>query len=709
MKQLFLNIKSGDVELIETPKPTAKENYVIVETLYSVVSAGTERSLASFGNKNLLQKAIERPDQLKKVLEKISTDGLLTTIEAAFNKLEEPMPLGYTGVGRIIECGKNTSEYFVGDIVAMVGQAYHSEINRVNKNLITKVSNDEKVIKQAAFAALGGIALQGIHQSDVKPGETVAIIGMGLLGHITARILNAYGCDVIGLDINNKELLDTKLKAFILTTDKNLIDSVNSLTKHRGVDKVIITASTSSNDPVDIAAAIARDKAIICMIGVTKMELDRRPFYEKELTFTMARSYGPGRYDLNYEEKGIDYPIGHVRFTEGRNIEEFIRLIENNKINLTDLITHIYDFKESSDAYNLITNNPNNEKYIGILFNYLESESKNDDKIILNKKPILNPDNISIGIIGGGAFARSTLLKNMKKSKKFNFRSIATTGGISSAQTTKMYKFDYATNNYSDLLADDSIDLIVISTAHNSHAAFVIEALNNNKNVYCEKPLCLNMEELNQIEKAYSLSKGELFVGLNRKHSPFIRQIKKDISTSSSNIYNYQCNAGHIPKDNWNQDENIGGGRIIGEAIHFVDTLQFLEGNDITNIITTYAKNDNGSKDNAVMTISFSNGSVGTIIYTSVGSKKFPKEKLVVHSTGKTFEMTNYLKLVKYSTISKNKSKLRQNKGFLEEYDFIYNVLVGNQKNIYINSTFNNHRQLMMSLENSIELTPNEK
>ncbi len=328
MKQLFLMVNDGTVKLIDTPHPTVKDNHVIVETYYSVISAGTERGLTSFGGKNLIQKALERPDQVKKRSQrKCQQMVFLTTLDAAFTRLNEPMPMGYSAVGKVIACGRGVTEVEMGDIVAMAGQAYHSEVNRVNKNLIAKIPKEFSDYRQGALCALGGIALQGIHQAQVVPGETVAVIGLGLLGHITSRILDAYGCNVIGYDVVDKSLPATNLKAFVNSTNENAEDITKSLTKGRGVDKIIITAAANSNAPMDLAAAIARDRGTICMIGVTQMNIDRRPYYEKELTFTIARSYGPGRYDSNYEEKGIDYPIGHVRFTEGRNIEEFMRLI----------------------------------------------------------------------------------------------------------------------------------------------------------------------------------------------------------------------------------------------------------------------------------------------------------------------------------------------------------------------------------------------
>lgn len=358
MKQLFLNVKDGSMKLIDQPMPTVKENMALVETLYTVVSAGTERGLASFGGKNLVQKALERPDQVKKVLEKLSTDGIVTTIESAFNKLAEPMPMGYSGVGRVISCGKGVTEVQAGDLVAMVGTAYHCEINRVSRTMLTKIPEELQDYRQAAFCALGGIALEGIHQAEVVPGETVAVIGMGLLGHIVSRILNAYGCDVIGYDVVDKTMPGTNLKAFINSGDDSAVDMTKALTRGRGVDKVIITAAANTNAPMDLAAAIARDRGIICMIGVTQMNIDRRPYYERELSFRIARSYGAGRYDATYEQKGIDYPIGYVRFTEGRNIEEFVRLLAQERISLSDIITHEIPFAQAAEAYEMITEEP---------------------------------------------------------------------------------------------------------------------------------------------------------------------------------------------------------------------------------------------------------------------------------------------------------------------------------------------------------------
>ncbi|MCI9132635.1 MAG: Gfo/Idh/MocA family oxidoreductase [Lachnospiraceae bacterium] len=705
MKQLFLAVNDGSVHVVDTPAPTVKENTVIMENLYSVVSAGTERSLTSFGGKNLLQKAMERPDQVKKVTEKMSTDGILTTVEAAFGRLKDPMPMGYTAVGRVVETGKGVTEVATGDIVAAVGQAYHSEVNRVGKNLVVKVPDEIGDLRQAAFSALGGIALEGIHQAEVTPGETVAIIGLGLLGHITARILDAYGCDVIGYDVVDKTLPGTRLKAFINSGDDHAAELTKSLTHGRGVDKVIITAATDSNAPIDLSEEIARDRAIICMIGVTKMELDRRPFYQKELTFKIARSYGPGRYDNSYEESGVDYPIGYVRFTEGRNVEEFIRLLSEKRLDITDLITHVIPFDEAEKAYEMITKNPNHERYIGVLLKYEENEAKwshvvKTRALHLVEKKVVQKEQINLGLIGAGLFARTTMLPVMQANGNYYFKGLATTGGIASAQANEVYPFEYTTNDYKRLLEDSNIDLIAVSTQHNSHGKFIVEALDAGKNVYVEKPLCLTLEELDRIENAYERNSGELFCGLNRRHAPLIQEIRKELQTNKiPAVYDYIANAGYIPPDHWTQDEAKGGGRIIGEAVHFIDTIQSLDGSELVKVDVSFAANSAyPKKDNAMITLRFASGAIGNIIYTSMGSKKYPKEQLRVFSSGSVYELDNYVGLSKYGSNKRREVKLKQDKGFSKEYSYIYEVLKGSRENSGIRDAIIGHRMLLEAM-----------
>lgn len=706
MKQLFLSVSNGQVQVVDTPAPAIKDNTVLVESLYSVVSAGTERSLASFGGKNLIQKALERPDQVKKVTEKMSTDGVLTTMEAAFGRLKDPMPMGYTAVGRVAAVGRGVTEISAGDMVAAVGQAYHAEVNRVGKNLVVPVPKELTDVRQAAFAALGGIALEGIHQAEIMPGEMVAVIGLGLLGHITARILYAYGCDVIGFDVADKTLPGTKLKAFINSSDDDAADMAKNLTKGRGVDKVIITAATNSNAPIELSQEITRDRGIICMIGVTQMNLDRRPFYQKELSFKIARSYGPGRYDSSYEEEGFDYPIGYMRFTEGRNVEEFLRLLATGRLCITDLITHVIDFSKASDAYQMITQNPNQEKYVGVLLKYEENTEKWESVVEtqavarINKKKA-NKEQICLGLIGAGIFARNTMLPVMRDNGLYHFRGLATTGGIATAQANEVFPFEYTTNDYSKLLEDPEIDLIAISTQHNSHAKFVVEALKSGKNVYVEKPLCLTLEELEEIETVYNTSEGELFVGLNRRHAPLIKEIRKELQTDKiPAVYDYIANAGYIPPDHWTQDERKGGGRIIGEAVHFIDTIQYLDGSRLTDLKVSFADNPAyPKKDNAVITLRFESGAAGTVIYTSMGSKKYPKEQLRVFSNGAVYEMDNYVGLRKYGNSKKSEMKLKQDKGISNEYQYIYDVLKGMRKNDCIKQAIDAQEMLLKEIE----------
>ena len=690
------------MKLIDQPMPTVKENMALVESLYTVVSAGTERGLASFGGKNLIQKALERPDQVKKVMEKLSTDGIVTTIESAFNKLAEPMPMGYSGVGRVIACGKGVTEVQAGDLVAMVGTAYHCEINRVSRTMLTKVPEELADYRQAAFCALGGIALEGIHQAEVVPGETVAVIGMGLVGQIVCRILNAYGCDVIGYDVVDKTMPGTRLKAFINSGDDNAADMTKALTRGRGVDKVIITAATNSNAPMDLAAAIARDRGIICMIGVTQMNIDRRPYYERELSFRIARSYGAGRYDSTYEQKGIDYPIGYVRFTEGRNIEEFVRLLAQGRISLADIITHEIPFEKAAEAYEMITKNPNHERYIGVLLKYDENDTKWQSRIENPKaKRAASGEKIRLGLIGAGNFVRSTMLPIMKETGLFEFRGLATTGGVGGAQANDGTPFGYTTNNYQELLSDPEIDLIAVSTQHNSHAKFVIEALKAGKNVYCEKPLCLTLDELTAIKEAYEQSEGELFVGLNRRHAPLIQQIKREMKTDQiPAVYDFIGNAGFIPKDHWVHDEAAGGGRILGEACHFVDLIQYLDGSHLEDLTVTAASNNAyPMNDNVLITLRFASGAIGNIVYSSMGSKKYPKEQLRVLSNGSVYEMDNFIRLKKYGSTKSVKEKLKQDKGIHAEYEYICKVLRGLEKNTVIADAFRGQELLIKAMQ----------
>ena len=535
---------------------------------------------------------------------------------------------------------------------------------------------------------------------------------MGLLGHIVSRILNAYGCDVIGYDVVDKTMPGTNLKAFINSGDDSAVDMTKALTRGRGVDKVIITAAANTNAPMDLAAAIARDRGIICMIGVTQMNIDRRPYYERELSFRIARSYGAGRYDATYEQKGIDYPIGYVRFTEGRNIEEFVRLLAQERISLSDIITHEIPFAQAAEAYEMITKNPKHERYIGVLLKYDEENKEKWNGTIHNPeaKKSVSGDKIRLGLIGAGNFVRSTMLPIMKETGLFEFRGLATTGGVGGAQANSGTPFAYTTNDYKELLADPDIDLIAVSTQHNSHAKFVIEALNAGKHVYCEKPLCLTLDELQQMKEAYEKSEGELFVGLNRRHAPLIQQIKKDLKTDQiPAVYDFIGNAGFIQKDHWEHDEAAGGGRILGEACHFVDLIQYLDGSELADLNVTAASNNAyPMNDNVLITLKFASGAVGNIVYSSMGSKKYPKEQLRVLSNGSVYEMDNFIRLKKYGSTKTVTHKLKQDKGIKAEYEYICQVLKGKEKNTVIQDAFRG-QELLIKAMNKVKTDENAR
>lgn len=699
MKQIFLMVNDGTIKTIETPAPSAKENTVIVETMYSVISVGTERVLSSFGGKNLLQKIAERPDQASQVVNKMLTDGIITGLEAAFGKLNEPMPIGYSGVGRVVQCGTGVTDIKPGDLVAMAGTAYHSEVNRVGRNLVVKLPERFPDVRQAAFCALGGIALQGIHQAGVVPGETVGVVGLGLVGHIVARILSAYGCDVIAYDISDKSLPGTRLKAFLQSTGENVEEATKALTGNHGVDRVIITASTNSNAPMDLAVSILRDRGTICMVGVTQMNIDRRPFYKKELTFTIARSYGPGRYDANYEEKGVDLPVGYVRFTEGRNLEEFVRLVDTGRLDLSELITHEIPFENAADAYEMITVNARNVRYIGILLKYGQDARKWAPRI---ERPApaqrMKPgQSVTVGIIGAGGFVRSTVLPLMKADGHFVFRALATTGGVNAPQADSIQPFSYITGDYADLLRDPKIDLIAVCTNHNSHAKFIVEALEAGKHVYCEKPLCLTLEELDRIEAARQKAPGELFCGLNRRFAPLIQEVRQKLATDRiPAMYDYIMNAGYVPEDHWTQDEKVGGGRIRGEACHIIDLIQYLDGSELRELRLSFLENQAYPKrDNALITLRFLSGAVANIVYSSMGSKKYPKEQLRVLTKGSVLEMNNFISLKAYGRVHVRKIKLRQDKGIRQEYEYMREVLSGTRENTAIQDAMVGTRLLL--------------
>lgn len=689
MKQLFLDIKIGKLVLVNTPKPLIKDNHVIVETKYSALSLGTESMLVSFGQKNILEKIKARPDDFKILLSKMKNDGIINTIESAFNRLSEPIPVGYSGVGKVISVGDKVDNIEIGDNVAMMGTAYHSEINLVNNKYLVKVEDDDKKIKSAAFAALGAISINGIRQSNILGGDRVAIVGFGLIGRITSKILKAYGCSVTAFDVFNLNQEVDYLDDFININNDDSLGELENFESSPVFDSVIICAATNDKSPFELATKIVKRRGIVCLVGVAKIEIDRDIFYDKEIIFKIARSYGAGRYDNDYEKSSRDYPGYLVKYTAGRNLNEFIRLINSNQVNLEDLVEDIVDLNSIPERFDQIISN----KMHGVLIEY----SKPDYPIDTIKKADFKIDNknrINIGLIGTGNFSKNTLLPFMEKTNRFNFYGLASTGGVSIAQAGYNFDFKIKTNDYKKLLSNPDIDLIIIATQHNSHADLIIEALEQGKHVYCEKPIAISLDQLERVKKAYYSSKKSLMIGFNRRYSPIVNQIKRRLEKASpKKIYNYYINSKKSTSKQWIDDLTISGGRHIGEAIHFIDLIKYIDNSSIQDLKLT-----NLDKTNFIYTLRLSSGSIGNVIYSTIGSNAFPKEEITINYDGITERIINFTRTIKYTNFKRFDIRLRQQKGFKEEFNYFYNV-IKNESVYDIHDVFTTHELILKSLK----------
>jgi len=673
MKQLLQNYKAGELKVEEVPTPMLKPGGVIVKNHYSLVSAGTEKAVIEFAKQSLAGKAHSRPDLVKQVLNKVKTDGLLSTYHAAMQRLDEPLPLGYSCAGEVIEVGYGASEFSKGELVACAGGGYasHAEEVFVPKNLVVKIP-DNVSTEEAAFVTLGAIALQGVRRAELTPGERVAVIGLGLLGQLTAQILNAYGLPVLGLDVSQRQVE----KAHKLGLQEGAVigqDAVekvaSSFSNGQGVDAVIITAATKSNEPVELAGRISRNKGRISVVGDVKMDVPRKIYYEKELDLRISRSYGPGRYDPNYEEKGVDYPIGYVRWTEKQNMEEFLRLISIGRVDVKPMITHTFKIADALEAYKLILENPDKEDFTAVLLEY-DPAKEHAPTVILSRgeKRIPTSNVVNVGLIGGGNFAKGTILPNLKKLDKVHIKGVATATGKSAKDIAKKYGCEYATTDYNKILDDEEIDLVIVATRHNLHAPIAIEALKRGKNVHVEKPLALNMEQLKAVIEAEKSSQGRLMVGFNRRFaSQAIKARGRFCNRKTPLMIHYRVNAGYIPPDHWVHDPEEGGGRIIGEVCHFVDFLQFLTGAAPERVYA--AKVASGAnviaEDNVSITIDFADGSTGTILYTALGDKSLPKEYIEIFGDGKAMSINNF-KSGRALSLSQNKGHYGEFRAFTE-------------------------------------------
>ena len=636
MKQLQQSLKSGQTELIEIPLPTCTSGEVRIRSCCSLISAGTERMLVNFGKANLLGKARQQPDKVRQVTLKAKTDGLPSTIKSVRTKLNTSIPMGYSNVGIIETLGDNVSGYSIGDRVISNGP--HAEIVISPKNLIARIP-DNVSNEKASFTVVGAIALQGVRLARVALGEYVAVFGLGLIGLLTVQILRAQGCQVIGFDYDESKLSLARsfgAKTFNLSKVGNGVEEAMAFSSGRGVDAVLLSTATESDEPLRSAANMSKQRGRIILVGTSGLNLSRDDFYKKELSFQVSCSYGPGRYDESYEQKGLDYPYAYVRWTEQRNFEAVLQLMADGKLDPTKLITHRYKFDDAADAYALL--GQDNVEKIGILLDYLDVE----EPINLNStisyhsppSPEANLNEKRIAFIGSGNYATSVLIPAFKSSKA-SLHSISSQYGMSAANAARRFGFSEATSDVTKQLSGDA-DAVVITTRHDTHAEMVIEALNAGKHVFVEKPLCLNAEELSMIEETLRSQKERsiLMVGYNRRFAPLVKKMRSLLlSETSTKTFIYTVNAGAIPSDHWIQDKKRGGGRLIGEACHFIDLLRFLADSPIKNIVST--KMDIQTDDVATVTMHFMDGSIGTVHYLSNGHKAVAKERLEVFVSGK--------------------------------------------------------------------------
>lgn len=676
MLQLTQKLSNGELLINKLPSPITSINMLLIKNFYSIISTGTEGSTAQTARKSLLGKAKERPQQVRQVLDVIAQQGPLQAYRAVTKKLEAYSPLGYSSAGEVIGIGASVQGFSIGDKVACAGAGYanHAELIAVPVNLCVKLKDDAD-LKTAAYNTLGAISLQGIRQADLRLGESCAVIGLGLLGQLTCLMLKASGIRVIGIDVSESPVNMAREHCADLALKRDnpgIEDQILHFTDGAGVDAVIIAAATSSTDPVNFAGAIARKKGKVVILGAVPTGFDRDPYwYKKELELKMSCSYGPGRYDPVYEEKGIDYPSAYVRWTEKRNMEAFQHLLADGKINIDYLTTHEFDFQDAPRAYDMIVNKT--ESYLGIILKYDTGKSSEEPARIniTQPKPVTK---INIAFIGAGSYAQGNLLPNLpKKDPEVSLKGVLTNTGTTSKRVAERFGFEYCTSDENEILRDENINTVFIATRHDSHADYVIKCLQSNKNVFVEKPLCITMDELDAIIDVYKASVGSLqpavhgqvLVGYNRRFSPLSERLKKYIGDGPMSMI-YRINAGVIPGDSWIQDMETGGGRIIGEGCHFIDYLTWLNGSLPVKVFASALPDPLAHNDTLNINITFANGSTGVLAYYANGPKSLPKEYIEVFRSGSSGVIDNFKTLRLYGR-SKLKVKLfNQDKGQAE-------------------------------------------
>ncbi len=654
MKQILQDMAKGGTTIAEAPAPQVSRGTVVINTRMSLISAGTERMLVGFGKASYLEKARQQPEKVKMVLEKIQTDGLMTTIEAVQSKLSQPLVLGYCNVGIVAELGSEVDGFKIGDRV--VSNGAHSDIVKVPKNLCAPIP-DNVEDAQAAFVVVASIGLQGIRLAEPTLGESFVVTGVGLIGLLTVQLLIAHGCRVLAIDFDDSKLeLARQFGAVTCNPGKgeDPVAAGMAFSRGHGVDGVIITASTKVSDPVTQAARMSRKRGRIVMVGVTGLELNRADFYEKELSFQVSCSYGPGRYDSNYEDKGQDYPIGFVRWTEQRNFEAVLDMLASGQLNVKPLISHQFNFEDAALAYQALTDDRSG---LGIILEYTSNVAERAIKeVSLNPAATFNPEVPVLAFVGAGNYASRVLIPAFKAAGA-QLHTIVTAGGISGVIHGKKTGFAKASTDLEAALSEPEINTVAVVTRHDTHARFVSQALGAGKNVFVEKPLAISHLELEQVQQAYWQAHGRgssphLMVGFNRRFSPQVAKMKTLLaSVKEPKTFLLTMNAGAIPSNHWTQDNAVGGGRIIGEACHFVDLMRFLAGSKIISVQARRMGDSPGIEvveDRASITLGFEDGSFGTIIYTANGASSFPKERVEVFTAGRVLQLDNFRKLKGY-------------------------------------------------------------
>ena len=675
MKQLLQNIKTGKPTVEDVPIPTPREGQALVKVAASLVSAGTERMMV----KNLVGQARSRPDLVRQVIDKAQREGLVNTARAVFNRLDQPMAPGYSSAGTIVALGENMQGFMVGQRVACAGAGFaaHAEYNVVPRTLLTPLP-DYVDFEIAAFTTLGAISLHGFRLAEPQIGENIAVIGMGLLGLLTAQIAAAAGCNVLGIDVDPGRIRLASSLGLRAVLREEAVDTSAAFTASRGFDAILICADTPSNDPVELAGVIARDRARVVATGAVGLTFPRKVYFDKEISFINSRSYGPGRYDPTYEEHGNDYPIGYVRWTEGRNFEAIVDLMAKEKLNVKPLITHRFPIEQATEAYDVITGKKG-ESFLGVLLTYPDSKWKVESSTIhfpLSKAA--KSASIKLGVLGAGLFANSVLLPSIKRAGDIELVGIASSGGLHAQHAGRKYGFRYATSSDEEILNDPNINTVAILTRHNIHADLVVKALQAGKHVFVEKPLAINSEQLAAVSE--QLTKTDhclLMTGFNRRFSPFAQSLSSFFSHRTEPMHiHYRVNAGPIPLNHWTQDPNIGGGRIVGEGCHFVDFITYLIGAAPVSV-STHALPNNGKyrEDNVSMTFTFPDGSIGVVDYLANGDKSFPKERVEVFCGGRIGVLDDYSSAQRIDGGKKNMERGPQDKGWVEEWKIFGNAI----------------------------------